>query len=171
MSIGYVKGALIFSFLLLLCVAHAQGTKETINLYTHRGNNQRTGVNLVEKELSQSSVKTRFGKLWTLHSDAKVMAQPLYVSHLTSAKCPQGCNTVIFASMNNTVYAYMADQKPTSSNDTVIWSRNLGPARAGGPDIDEWAVDDPSWGILGTPAIDVANNLLYVVAWNNDQMY
>lgn len=78
---------------------------------------------------------------------------------------------MIFASMNNTVYAYMADQKPASSNDTLVWSRNLGSLRLGGRDIDEWAVDDPSWGILGTPAIDIDNNLLYVVAWNDDQMY
>jgi hypothetical protein len=116
-------------------------------------------------------VTTRFGKLWTLYSDAKVMAQPLYVSNLVSAKCPHGCNTVIFASMNDTVYAYIADQKPTSSNDTLIWSKSLGPPRSGAHDIDEAALDDPTWGILSTPAIDVANNLIYVVAWNSDQMY
>ncbi len=171
MSIGCVKGALIFCFLLLLCVVRAPDTKESFNLYTQRVDNQRTGVNLVEKELSQSSVKTRFGKLWTLYSDAKVMAQPLYVSNLVSAKCPQGCNTVIFASMNDTVYAYMADQKPTSSNDTLIWSKSLGSPRPGSHDIDESAIDDPSWGILGTPVIDIANNLIYLVAWNDDQMY
>jgi hypothetical protein len=34
---------------------------------------------------AQSNVKTRFGKLWTLYSDAKIMARPLYVSHLVSA--------------------------------------------------------------------------------------
>jgi len=31
--------------------------------------------------------------------------------------------------------------------------------------------NDPSWGVLGTPAIDLANNLIYVVAWNSDQMF
>jgi hypothetical protein len=171
MKMGFKEGALVISFLLLLCVVRAQDTKESFNLYTQRVDNQRTGVNLVEKELTQSSVKTRFGKLWTLYSDAKVMAQPLYVSNLVSAKCPQGCNTVIFASMNDTVYAYMADQKPTSSNDTLVWSKSLGSPRPSSHDIDEWAVDDPSWGILGTPVIDIANNLLYLVAWNDDQMY
>ncbi len=73
--------------------------------------------------------------------------------------------------MNNTVYAYIADQKPATSNDTLIWSKSLGPPRAGAHDIDEAALDDPSWGILSTPAIDLANNLMYVVAWNSDQMY
>jgi hypothetical protein len=165
------KGALILALSPLLFVVRAQDVKESFNVYTQRVDNQRSGVNLVEKQLNQSSVKTRFGKLWTLNSDAKVMAQPLYVSDLVSGKCPQGCNTMIFASMNDTVYAYMADRPPTSSNDTLIWSESLGSPRPGAHDIDEAAIDDPTWGILSTPAIDLANNLIYVVAWNSDQMY
>ena len=171
MSIAWRRSAPILALLPLLFVVRAQNGKESFNVYTQRVNNQRTGVNLVEKDLSQSTVKTHFGKLWTLYSDAKVMAQPLYVSHLVTAKCPQGCNTVIFASMNDTVYAYIADQKPASSSDTLIWSKSLGSPRPGAHDIDEAALDDPTWGILSTPAIDVANNLIYVVAWNSDQMY
>src|SRR5271168_3428183 len=171
MSIAWRRSAPILALLPLLFVVRAQNGKESFNVYTQRVNNQRTGVNLVEKDLSQSTVKTHFGKLWTLYSDAKVMAQPLYISHLVTAKCPQGCNTVIFASMNNTVYAYIADQKPATSNDTLIWSKSFGPPRAGAHDIDEDALDDPSWGILSTPAIDIANNLIYLVAWNADQMY
>jgi hypothetical protein len=73
--------------------------------------------------------------------------------------------------MNDTVYAYMADKKPTTSSDTLIWSKSLGLPRVGAREIDEAALDDPSWGVLGTPAIDLANNLIYVVAWNNDQMF
>jgi hypothetical protein len=165
------KGGLILGLFVLVILRHDFGKTSSINIYTQRVDNRRSGVNLVERELDQSNVKTRFGKLWTLYSDAKVMAQPLYVSKLVSNKCPQGCNTVLFASMNNTVYAYIADQKPASLNDTLIWSRSLGPPRAGAHDIDEAALDDPTWGILSTPAIDLANNLMYVVAWNSDQMY
>jgi hypothetical protein len=156
---------------LLLSLLRVPGPENSFNVCTQRVDNQRSGVNLDETILNQSNVKTNFGKLWTLNSDAKIMAQPLYVSKLASTKCPQGCNTVIFASMNNTVYAYMADQQPTASDGTLVWSRNLGPARPSGPDIDEWAADDPTWGILGTPVIDIENNLLYLVAWNEDQMY
>jgi hypothetical protein len=171
MSIAWRRSAPILVLFPLLFVVRAQDGKESFNVYTQRVDNQRTGVNLVEKQLSQSTVKARFGKLWTLYSDAKIMAQPLYVSQLVTGKCPQGCNAVIFASMNNTVYAYMADEKPTASKDTLIWSKSLGPPRAGTHDIDEAALDDPSNGILGTPAIDRANNLVYLVAWNSDQMY
>ena len=165
------KGLLILGIWPLFLLVHAHGMKDSFNVYSQRVNNQRSGVNLVETELNQANVKAQFGKLWTLYSDAKMMAQPLYVSHLVSAKCPQGCNTVILASMNNTVYAYRADDKPATYNDTLIWSRSLGPPRAGAHDIDEDALDDPSWGILSTPAIDLANNLIYLVAWNSDQMY
>ena len=165
------KSAWIFLALPLLCFAGLHGAQDSFNVYTQRINNRRTGANLVEKELTQQAVKNKFGKLWALYSDAKIMVQPLYVSHLVSTKCPAGCNTVIFASMNNTVYAYIADQKPTTANDTLVWEKNLGPARVGARDIDLWAVDDPTWGILSTPAIDPANNLLYAVAWNKDDMY
>jgi hypothetical protein len=168
---GCKKGAIILGMVPLIALAHLQGIKDSVNVYTQRIDNQRSGANLGEKYLNQGNVKTEFGKLWTLYSDAKVMAQPLYVSHLVTAKCPLGCNTVIFASMNNTVYAYIADQKPATPNDTLIWTKSLGPPRAGAHDIDEAALDDPSWGILSTPAIDIANNLIYLVAWNSDQMY
>lgn len=171
MRAGMKTGAFALALLPLFSLARPHGARDSCNVYTQRVDNQRSGANLGEAELNQSNVKTRFGKLWTLYSDAKIMTQPLYVSHLESAKCPQGCNTLIFASMNNTVYAYMADQKPTNSADTLIWSRNLGSPRESERDIDFWAVDDPSWGILGTPVIDIEHNLLYLVAWNRDQMY
>jgi len=171
MTEAWRRSALVLALSPLLFFVRAQDVKESLNLYTQRVDNQRTGVNLIERQLNQSAVKTRFGKLWTLNSDAKVMAQPLYVSNLVSGKCPRGCNTVIFASMNDTVYAYMADRPPTGSNDTLIWSKSLGSPRLGARDIDEAAIDDPTWGILSTPAIDLPNNLIYVVAWNSDQMY
>src|ERR1035438_9733271 len=41
----------------------------------------------------------------------------------------------------------------------------------GGGDIDMWATDNPWWGILGTPVIDLGNKLLYVVVWNQDQRH
>lgn len=141
------------------------------NIVTQRGDNSRSAVNGLENQLNQQSVKTHFHKLWTLFADAKIMAQPLYVSNLKSDTCPGGCNTVIFCSMKGTVYAYKADQKPSTINDTLVWARYLGDPRPGGGDIDAWATDDPWWGILATPAIDLANNLLYVVAWNPDQNY
>jgi hypothetical protein len=83
--------------------------------------------------------------------------------------------------MKGTIYAYMADQKPSTNNDTLLWATYLSDGRAckcsatgpqnGSGNFDMWAVDDPWWGILSTPVIDRATNSLYAVDWTNDQQY
>ena len=175
-----------------LLVAAASLLNAQADVLTQRYDNARSGANLHEAILNQQNVRNRFGKLWTLYADAKIMAQPLYVSNLkppagsiygSTAKvtCASGCNVVIFATMKGTVYAYMADQQPGTKNDTLVWAtylsdKNACKCGATGPqnstaDFDMWAVDDPWWGILGTPVIDRAANSLYVVDWTNDQQY
>lgn len=163
-----------------------------VNVLTRRNDNLRSGVNAQETILNHQTVSSRLGKLWTLYADAKIMAQPLYVSKLlvplgnifgatAKAKCATGCNAVIFATMKGTVYAYMADQKPSTDNDTLLWATYLSDGTAckcgatgpqnGSGNFDMWAVDDPWWGVLSTPVIDRATNSLYVVDWTNDQQY
>jgi hypothetical protein len=172
---------------LLVAPAFAQ-----VDVATRRNDVSRSGVNAHETILTHTSVHTKFGKLWTLYADAKIMAQPLYVSNLkvpvasiigakAKAKCTGGCNVVIFATMKGTVYAYMADEKPTTQSDTLLWARYLSDGNAckcgatgpqnGSGNFDMWAVDDPWWGILSTPVIDRAANSLYAVTWTNDQQY
>jgi hypothetical protein len=120
---------LIFGFATPVTVAQ-------VSVLTRRNDNLRSGVNSNETILTQQSVRTGFGKLWTLFADAKIMAQPLYVANLivpteniiggtAKTKCANGCNAVIFATMKGTVYAYMADQKPTTTNDTLLWATYL----------------------------------------------
>jgi len=120
------------------------------------------------------------------------MAQPLYVSNLVvpaanivgstaKVKCASGCDAVVFATMKGTIYAYMASQKPTTINDTLLWAtylsdRNACQCGATGPqngsgNFDMWAVDDPWWGVLSTPVIDRTANSLCAVTWTNDQQY
>lgn len=163
-----------------------------VDVLTRRMDNSRSGVNSHETVLNQANVRSKFGKLWTLFADAKIMAQPLYVSNLAvpagaafgsvaKTKCASGCNVVIFATMKGTVYAYLADEKPKSVNDTLVWARYLSDRNAcncgatgpqnGSGNFDMWGVDDPWWGVLGTPVIDRAANSLYVVTWTNDQQY
>ena len=55
------------------------------DVLTRRNDNTRSGVNAQETLLTHNTVRTRFGKLWTLYADAKIMAQPLYVSNLKVA--------------------------------------------------------------------------------------
>lgn len=167
-------------------------TAVQVSVLTRRNDNLRSGVNSNETILTQQSVRTRFGKLWTLFADAKIMAQPLYVANLivptsniiggsAKTRCATGCNAVIFATMKGTVYAYMADQKPTTTNDTLLWATYLSDGNAckcgasgpqnGSGNFDMWAVDDPWWGVLSTPVIDRDGNTIYVVTWTNDQQY
>src|SRR5450755_3284726 len=117
---GYKKPKEIMRGLMLLLSASMAFAQ--VDVLTQHNDNQRSGLDLHETSLTHQTVRTKFGKLWTLYSDAKIMAQPLYVSNLKSAKCPDGCNTVIFASMKGTIYAYMADQKPVTVNDTLVWA-------------------------------------------------
>jgi outer membrane protein assembly factor BamB len=163
-----------------------------VDVLTRRVDNLRSGVNSHETTLTQDAVQKRFGKLWTLFADAKIMAQPLYVSNLVvppanivgstaKAKCAGGCNAVLFATMKGTIYAYMADQQPATINDTLLWATYLSDGTAckcsatgpqnGSGNFDMWAVDDPWWGILGTPVIDRSTNSIYAVDWTNDQQY
>ena len=153
-----------------------------VDVLTRRVDNFRSGVYAHETLLNPQTVRTRFGKLWTLYADAKIMAQPLYVSNLVvpaasilgstaKTKCAGGCNAIVFATMKGTVYAYMADERPTTNNDTLLWATYLSDGTAcncgangpqnGSGNFDMWAVDDPWWGILGTPVIDRTTNSLY----------
>jgi hypothetical protein len=180
------------AFLLAITPIFAESSFAQVDVLTRRNDNFRSGVNAHETILTQSGVRTHFGKLWTLYADAKIMAQPLYVSNLmvpaasiigttAKTKCANGCNAVIFATMKGTVYAYMADQMPTTNNDTLLWATYLSDGNAcrcsatgpqnGSGDFDMWAVDDPWWGVLSTPVIDRASNSLYAVTWTNDQQY
>src|SRR5947208_10737317 len=103
----------------ILAVA-TMSTAVHADVLTRRYDKARTGVNAHETALTHQAVRTRFGKLWTLYADAKIMATPLYVDNLAvppgsivgavaKAKCAAGCNAVIFATMKGTVYAYAAD--------------------------------------------------------------
>jgi len=178
--------------LMALLLLSTASLSAQVDVLTRRIDNSRGGVNSHEAVLTQDAVRTRFGKLWTLYADAKIMAQPLYVSNLmipaagiigSTAKgsCASGCNAIVFATMKGTIYAYMADQKPTTNNDTLLWATYLSDGNAckcsatgpqnGSGNFDMWAVDDPWWGVLGTPVIDRTTNSIYAVDWTNDQQY
>ncbi len=149
------------------------------DVLTQHNNNQRTGAALDEKVLSPTQLRSgSFGRLWTLFADGQVVAQPLYVAKLAidtaaNAGAPpvKGTfNTLIVATMHNTVYAYDADteRRGPDGRTVPLWAKWLGPPRQSGKDIDMWSTNDPEWGILGTPVISDDRKLIYVVAWHDD---
>jgi hypothetical protein len=141
------------------------------DVLTQHNDNQRTGANLQETMLTSAEVAAHFGKLWQLPADGQIEAQPLYISGLRTKRRPDGVNAVIFVTMNNTVYAYEADRRPTTSNETLLWARWLGPPQPNFEDarnFDVFYTNDPAWGILSTPVVDKAAATLHLVAWHPD---
>jgi len=170
-----------FTFVALLTVLLSSSWVSACagEVLTQHNDNQRTGTNLREPGLSPDTVRNAdFGKLWTLYADGQVVAQPLYVTGLAidTASNPGTppvtgtFNTVIVATMHNTIYAYDADhERPGPDGRTVpLWARWLGMPRPGGKDIDMFSTNDPEWGILGTPVISDDRKTLYAVAWHDD---
>src|SRR5262245_56350806 len=114
----------------------------------------RTGANLQESVLKPSNVDaTHFGKLFSRSVDDSVYALPLIVPNLDIAA--RRHNVLFVATMNNTVYAFDADDP---SQAEPLWSRNL----ATPPPGDSW-IGPTHHGVLGTPFVDVAGGTLYVV--------
>jgi hypothetical protein len=166
----------------MLAVAAALGLAapgaRAADVLTQRNNNARTGLNDKETILKRANVTpAQFGKRWTLYADGQVVAQPLYVSKLgidtTGAPGPlvQGTfDTLLVATMHNTVYAYDANQENRLPDGKTkpLWATWLGQPRPGGKDIDMWSTNDPDWGILATPVVDPQKTTVWVVSWNNE---
>lgn len=136
------------------------------SVWTMRYDNNRSSTYLSEKLLNTANVNTAsFGKLFTLASDDQVYTSPLYIADLAMAGGVH--NVVFFGSVNNTLYAYDAD------NGALLWRRNLNngfrpfnrnDARAFGACGGGYTDAAGNMGIIGTPVIDVKTQTLYVVA-------
>jgi uncharacterized protein (TIGR03437 family) len=118
---------------------------------------QQTAANLQETILTPQINSNNFGKLGTYPVDGQVYAQPLYVTGVAIGGAMY--NVVYVATMHNSVFAFNADAPQTA---TPLWQVNLGPVVPSG--LFNFTDLLPEIGILGTPAIDPAAQVLYVVA-------
>src|SRR5436305_11765933 len=86
-----------------------------VSWLTRSLDNARSGANLSETALSTTNVKSSlFGKLFERNVDGQVYAQPLYVPNLSIPG--QGTHNVVFvATMNDSVYAFDADDPSAST--------------------------------------------------------
>ena len=133
-----------------------------INVTTYHNDNGRTGQNTQETILTPRNVNpNHFKKLFTssVTLDSWAPAQPLYVPSVTIAGTLH--NVVYVATLNNSVYAFDAD------NGTELWMKNYGPPTSFVPLCHDSSYNtSPSLGagIIGTPVIDPVAGTIYFVA-------
>jgi len=138
----------------------APQTKFAITTYHY--DNLRTGWNDNESTLSAKNVKSgSFGLLHTVTLDDQVDVQPLVVPGETTTRgtSPGKHDVVYVATENDTVYAIDA------SSGTVLFSQSLGTPVQTPLGCNN---NGPNVGIDGTPVIDLAANVMYVIAYDTE---
>ena len=156
------SGRALSSLLAHLCLfaaawacSHAQ-----VNVLTQHNDNARTGANLHETLLTPGNVnKTQFGMLFKRDLDDQPYTQPLVA---TGVEVSGGTRDLVFlTTVNNSVYAFDAND---SEAVQPIWHVNFGtPADVHSADFGCLDING-KMGIIGTPVIDKARGVLYVVA-------
>ena len=141
-----------------------------VSVATQRYDNARTGQNLSETVLNTSNVnQAEFGKLFSRIVDDEVYAQPLYMARVGIPGL--GIRNVLYiATVNNTVYAFDADDPNASEPLWKVKLTNEGararPVQAG--DVGQRCVRYRDFteniGIVGTPVIHVRRQTIYLVA-------
>ena len=136
------------------------GVTDLAGVTTYHNDGTRAGVNSQELALNTSNVNSStFGKVFSCAVDAAVYTQVLWVPNLSIGG---GTRNVIFAATSHdTVYAFDADASPC----VTYWSKHLIPSGETWPNSVDMGGDDiyPDTGVVGTPVIDPATNVLYVV--------
>jgi len=135
-----------------------------VNVLTNRYNQSRTAANLNETTLTPANVNTTtFGKLGTYAVDGVIYAQPLYVQGLTINGVTH--NVLFVGTMHDVMYAFDADKIGSSPLWTLDFrSATVAPAPihiGANPSSDASVAD--TFGILGTPVIDLPNNRMFFV--------
>jgi len=155
----------------------ANGMAPVSAVLTQHNDNNRSGDNLNETALNINDVNTsQFGLLCTRPVDDQIYAQPLVMTNV-SIPGKGTHNIVIVATVNDTVYAYDAD------DPTVVapyWTRSfINPPNIVPPNnADESAIGacggnymdfTGNFGIVGTPVIDPNSQTLYLVVRTKEQ--
>jgi len=137
------------------------------NVITYQYDNGRTGQNTTETTLTPANVNvSQFGKLFSVATDGKVYAQPLYAPNIAIAG--KGThNVLIVTTEKDSVYAFDAD-----TGGRPLWQISLVDA-AHGAGAGETAVNSgtiactdmqPLIGSASTPVIDTGTGTIYVEA-------
>jgi hypothetical protein len=145
------------------------GVTDLRGVYTYHNDLGRTGANDRELALTTSTVNTgSFGKLFSCFLDGAVYTQPLWVAALKINGQPH--NVVFVGTAHDSLYAFDADAAPCSQ----LWKVNLIDTAHGETGGEKPLAGNlvgrgdgdllPEVGITGTPVIDPASSVLYVVS-------
>jgi hypothetical protein len=131
-----------------------------VNVTTWHNDLARTGANTQETILTPANVNVNtFGKLFSTAVDGQVYAQPLYLSNVAIGGGTH--NVVYIATQHDSVYAIDADSGTIYAQVSLI---PAGGTTANSLSDLNCADITPEVGITGTPVIDPAHNILYVVS-------
>jgi hypothetical protein len=179
----FLRTAVGFAFPLVLAGTSLGQIDVSRSVLTQHNNPQRNGVYSYETTLTLENVRndpgsdTKFGVLCIRKVDARVLAQPLYVRHVTIDGQPR--NLLIVVTGNNTIYAFDADNvNPFAGNNAMAWpSLTLQLTEPGTREVlhaQPLSEDPPPKqgcgqtkgpvGILSTPVVDPASSRMYLVA-------
>ena len=143
----------------------------SVAVLTQHNDGNRSGDNLNETTLNVKNVNTNsFGLLYTRPVDDQIYAQPLIMTNV-SILGHGSRNLLIVATVNDSIYAYDADDSTVTEpywKDSFISPPNVvAPNNADESAIGACGGDyldfSGNFGIVGTPVIDPVNQTLYVV--------
>ncbi len=156
----------LFTWLLAVFVSVA---KADVAVLTQHNDLARTGANLAEKVLNTSNVNTnQFGLIFTCAVDDQIYAQPLIMTNVNLGANGTH-NLVIVATVNDSVYAFDADDPAANA---PYWHVSfLGPGVVPPANTDMTGACGGNYvdfsghiGIVGTPVIDPLAGTIYLVA-------
>lgn len=141
-------------------------------VFTRHNDLARDGVNAQEYALNVANVTSSFGKLASCAVDGAIYAQPLWVANVTIGGATH--NVVFVATEHDSLFAFDAD----SPACTQLWMVSLIDAAHGGTAGETPLISitgdalvganfgdiQPEIGVTGTPVIDPATGILYVVS-------
>jgi outer membrane protein assembly factor BamB len=160
-----LKPTLYVTLATLLFAVSGAASTDAQDVLTWHNDNARTGQDLTELTLTLQNVNDRtFGKLFVIHVDGKVDAEPLYVHQLELAD-RELRNVLYVATEHDSLYAFDAD------TGEPFWHAGLLGRDETPSDNRNCGQVSPEIGITSTPVIDrhrAQHGVIYVVAMSKD---
>jgi hypothetical protein len=135
-----------------------------LDVLTYRNGLARNGVQAAETILTPTNVGSGgFGKVYSFTTDGYAYAQPLYVAGY-QMNDGNYHNVLFVETAEDSVYAFDADNNNPSAG--YLWHVSLIPSNEQIVTSTDVSCNDivPHIGIIGTPVIDRAKGVMYVVA-------